>query len=494
MTFKKRALALFSAALLLLAGCGGGEDGGDGDARPPDTAKVSDAYFGLAHYTNGRLNPVTDNTRVNRLLCDALYEGLFEVSSSFTAEPLLCESYTGDGTTFVFTLREGVKFWSGAPLTADDVVSSLQTAKNTESSPYYTRMTQVDSISTVGSNQVQIVLGDNNVNFPRLLDIPIYRENGQDESFVDGTGPFTPVKENGKWLLLANANWHGGYLGSIRRISLVSMTRADAALSSFQTGDVSMLREPRISANATVISGSVDTLQTPSTNLHYLGFNFSREPLQKADVRRALSAALGRQTLCDTQLQTFASPAVLPVNPQPDSDELPLDFSVNTEQATQLLAGAELETPLSLNFLVCEDNAFKVAAAEQIASAWTAIGVTVNVQKLGAEAFAAALQGGDFDVYYGETRLTADFDLRPLLSGGGALNFGGYASEEMSAALRAVRAGEDLTTFYKTFLEQMPLIPVAFARDQLIVRKGLVNNFNPAPYNAFADVEHWESE
>ena len=98
MKWKKGVLAAFLAALCLLGACGLPELGGEDE--PVDDVKVSDAYFGLAWYQNSTLNPVLDNTSINRVLCEALYEGLFEVTSNFTAENVLCESYTGDGTTF----------------------------------------------------------------------------------------------------------------------------------------------------------------------------------------------------------------------------------------------------------------------------------------------------------------------------------------------------------------------------------------------------------
>ena len=233
--WKKCALAAVLAALCALStACG--IIGGDEEQGPVDNVKVSDAYFGLAWYQNGTLNPVLDNTNINRVLCEALYEGLFEVTSNFTAENVLCESYEGDGTTFTFTLRGDVTFWSGEPLTAADVVASLEAAHYNESSPFYNRLTEVSSIEAVGTNQVRIVLSSPNINFPRLLDIPIYREGSADSgSFADGTGPYRPVEGENQWTLEANENWHGGFLGSIRHITLVTMTRADTALSSFQT-------------------------------------------------------------------------------------------------------------------------------------------------------------------------------------------------------------------------------------------------------------------
>ena len=539
--WKKCALAAVLAALCALStACG--IIGGDEEQGPVDNVKVSDAYFGLAWYQNGTLNPVLDNTNINRVLCEALYEGLFEVTSNFTAENVLCESYEGDGTTFTFTLRGDVTFWSGEPLTASDVVASLQTAQFNESSPYHNRLVEVSSIEALSDREVRIVLTSPNINFPRLLDIPIYRNGSADSGeFADGTGPFQPVENENQWSLEANQNWHGGFLGSIRHITLVRMTRADAAMSSFQTGDISLMREPRIDPDPPSVGGSVDTVQTASAALHYLGFNYSNGELANPGVRRALSAALDRQSLCDTQLQTFADPAVLPVNPQPTDSNLSLNLSADPTAAAQLLIEAlqnggtadsgdgtedtdsdaqssydegsdesytdeeESDTPaedsgsadgdaLSIRLLVNSDNAFKTAAADQIAASWNALdGVSVTVDKQPYDTFLSMLQSGDFDVYYGETQLTADFDLRPLLSPGGSLNYGGYASETMSAAITAARSGESAAGFYQTFLEQMPVIPIAFERGQMIIRKGLIDNYAPTPYNAFANLETWTS-
>ena len=553
--WKKCALAAVLAALCALStACG--IIGGDEEQGPVDNVKVSDAYFGLAWYQNGTLNPVLDNTNINRVLCEALYESLFEVTSNFTAENVLCESYEGDGTTFTFTLRGDVTFWSGEPLTAADVVASLEAAHYNESSPFYNRLTEVSSIEAVGTNQVRIVLSSPNINFPRLLDIPIYREGSADSgSFVDGTGPYRPVEGENQWTLEANENWHGGFLGSIRHITLVTMTRADTALSSFQTGDVSLMRASRIDPNPPNVGGSVDTVQTASASLHYLGFNYNDSLLSSAGVRRALSAALSRQSLCETQLQTFADPAILPVNPQPADSSLSLNMSADPNGAAQLLrealqsdtggssedepsdtedeytddegdytddeytgegdgsggesdsgetesggssspsgVGSEAETVLSIRLLVNSDNAFKVAAAEQIAASWNALdGVSVTVDAQPYETFVSRLQSGDFDVYYGETQLTADFDLRPLLSSGGSLNYGGYSGESMASAIAAMRSGDNVVGFYQTFLEEMPIVPIAFECDQIIIRKGLIDNYQPAPYNAFAGLETWTS-
>lgn len=487
----KRILALSLSLLVCLSGCGLGDDAENDE--PVDDVPVSDAYFGMAHYQNGVLNPLTETASINRLLCEALYEGLFMVTEDFTAEPVLCSEYTGDGTTFTFTLRDDVTFWSGRQLTAADVVSCLQAVQNNSASPYYNRLVEVSSITAVGQNQVRITLSSPNINFPLLLDIPICHTDETTTDFADGTGPFRPEQQDGKWKLVANKEWHGGFLGSIRTITLVDMTRADAAESSFQTGDVSLLRVSRISTTSSSISGSVDAVKSRTADLHYLAFNYSREAFGKAEVRRALSAALPRQSICDTQLQTFADPAVLPVNPQPAEQQGKLNMEADTETSLSLLEQAALEEPLTITLLVNSDNPYKLAAAQQIAASWTAIGVKTTVDGQPYETFISRVQSGDFDVYYGETLLTADFDLRPLLSSGGSLNYGNCANETVQQALSAWRSGQGASSFYQAFLDQMPIVPVAFERDQLFLRQGLIDELTPAPYNAFAGLQNWRS-
>ena len=147
---------------------------------------------------------------------------------------------------------------------------------------------------------------------------------------------------------------------------------------------------------------------------------------------------------------------------------------------------------LSLHLLVNADNAFKVAAAAQLAASWNAVeGVSVTVDAVDYETFTARIREGSFDLYYGETRLTPDFDLRPLLTQGGSLNFGGYHDPDMERTLAAARKSGDRSALCKQFAEQMPFIPIAFEREQVIIRKILINGCSPAPYSVFFGQENW---
>ena len=113
-----------------LAGCGGGNGGGSGDASGSAGAQKTGGV--LTHGATGGSGkdtidphvPVTnpDIARVNNL-----YEPLLFWDSDYKLAPALAQSVepSKDGTTWTITLRDGVTFHNGKPLTGEDVLFSI---------------------------------------------------------------------------------------------------------------------------------------------------------------------------------------------------------------------------------------------------------------------------------------------------------------------------------------------------------------------------------
>ena len=124
----------------------------------PGTKQVSSVTWAVYRDVNS-LDPIyafdyPENTAVS-LLC----ESLLRQSPSGAVGPGLATLSTPSPTRFVFTLKPGVHFWDGHPVTPADVVYSLGRARSSKLGGFYTQVfTRVKSIAATGSNQVTITL------------------------------------------------------------------------------------------------------------------------------------------------------------------------------------------------------------------------------------------------------------------------------------------------------------------------------------------------
>ena len=98
-------------------------------------------------------------------------------------------------------------------------------------------------------------------------------------------------------------------------------------------------------------------------------------------------------------------------------------------------AGLNTGRTRTVTLLVNQENTFKVSAAEHIAQALSDFDLQIQVEALPWEEYAAALAAGNFDLYYGEVRLPANWDLSALVGTGGSLNYGGWADPQTEQLL-----------------------------------------------------------
>ena len=226
----------------------------------------------------------------------------------------------------------------------------------------------------------------------------------------------------------------------------------------------------------------------PTAAMQYLGFNLSRTPLNDTAVRRAMSGVIDRGTLVSSLLSGHGTAAQ-------DAD-YPKTYEYRTtaeEYAAALeTAGVTAARPRSLTLLVNEENAFKRAVAESLCAQLTTAALTVTVRELPWGEYAAALEAGSFDLYLGEVRLTADWDAGALLDAGGALNYGGFASEQLSGLNDAFLLGGNASAerYVKGFAEETPFAPLLFKSKTVLTPSGLVDGMTPTasdPFYGFAD-------
>ena len=132
---------------------------------------------------------------VTEALTGNVYEGLYRLTDDGEVEPLLAEDaqVSDDGLTYTITLRDGVTFHSGDPLTSADVKSSVEavTAEDSVSARKSSFKTIAD-IATPDDKTVVFTLSQRSISFLYNLSYVwiVNDEAGDITSTEDGTGPY----------------------------------------------------------------------------------------------------------------------------------------------------------------------------------------------------------------------------------------------------------------------------------------------------------------
>lgn len=493
---------LSSALLFTLAACGtpGASSGspddsstsGSGSQEPPSPVDIP---FSLAAYPTYSFHPALAENRANLTLAPLLYEPLFQVDRSFQATPLLCQSAfaSADKLSWTLTLRSGVSFSDGTLLTGEIVVSALNTARQA-GSRYAQRLRDITAVTAAG-DAVTITLSRPNGAFPALLDIPISFGDG---NCPLGTGPYVLSDQGDTMTLLARTDWWQKKTVPVSEIPLTAASKSADLVSSFDAGDVAMVDVDLMGTNALGYSGNYETWDYATTDFLYLGFNTQSGLCRTAEVRRALSRSIDRDSIAQADYASHAVAAALPVHPFSPLYENTLAevLSYDPQQVAAELVSLRA-VGHSLVLLVNSENSAKVGAAQRIADQLSAAGMSVTVSKLAFDDYVNALKEGKFDLYLGEVILTADFDLFPLLGSGGTLNYGRWQDSQGNTLLASLNMaeGEDRQTaaaaLFAYLNDQVPIAPICFKNGSVLTQWGRLSGLAPVQGNSFYRLEDW---
>ena len=458
---------------------------------PQQTTRIS--AFALPYLSNQTLDPVTCVDGIQQTVGALLYEGLFALDETFAVQNVLCRdcTYDAEKRTYTFYLRENVTFSDGSQLSATDVLSAYRRAA--ESERYAARFENVASMH-IANGALVVTLAKENSAFPALLDIPIVKSGSEKNLVPLGTGPYLFLTDNEGACLTRNGDWWRSEALPLERIALVPARDNSTASYLFSSYDTHLLVSDLTATGSDGSFGESDVFDADSTTMLYLGFNTRRVPLGSSALRCAMSAAFDRGAIVSTLLSGHARTTQFPISQR--AALYPADLTVSSASYAQSLldAGITAEHPLEITLLVNEENSFRLSVARQLCRQLSVGALTVTLRAVPWEEYSAALRSGDFDLYLGETRLTADWNAAPLIGTAGALNYGGYADAEMDRLLAAFLADENESTaqaYFRYFASRAPIAPICFKSVSTQIPAGLAEGLTPTAQNPFYGFAHW---
>jgi peptide/nickel transport system substrate-binding protein len=381
----KKALALSAAALVAvsLASCGSNKkstnsNGGGAKAITIGTTDQVVALDPAGSYDNGSL-----------LLEDNLYQFLMSVPAGKKApEPDAAKSCTfTTSTEYTCTLKSGLKFSNGDPLTSADVVFSFDRINkiNDPNGPASLIGAMKSVKATDPSTVVFTLKNPNDQTWPFILGTsagPIVDHKvfpaGKllPDAKVVGSGPFAlgSYQKNQLVQLKANANYTGSNKAKTSNITLKYYTESSNMKLDVQSGaiDIAWRSLAPTDVDSLKSDSKVKVLTGAGGELRYMVFNFKTMPgssdAQKLAIRKAVAYSVDRSDLAQNVYKGTYQPAysMIPSGIADATEPFKNTYgsSPDKAKAKSTLQGAGVTTPVVLNIDYTTDHYGPTSADE----------------------------------------------------------------------------------------------------------------------------------
>ncbi len=437
------------------------------------------------------------------------YEGLITIDDDYRPKGLLAERWdapTGNGKTWTFYLRSGVVFSDGTPLTANDVVATIQhilDKANDETADYKGYFGNlryfIDSVRAEDDQKVIIKASRSYYGLLYALTFPILPAGYVDQPSPPGTGPYL-ISFSPQDYLVLTANdlwWHQP--PKIKNITAIFHTSNNDIIDSYEYARVDTVFTRSISA-AQYRSGTASLrLDYRSRQLETLLLNNTAFELKDVRVRQAIRYALNIDQIAASVYMNMVSRTDTPL---PAGNWLYYDtpeaHKVDLEKANALLEEAGWRDPdgdgirntvldgktrkLNLQLYVYEDsdNNVRVETANMIADMLSKIGIYVNINTTTFEEVASRLLNGTCDMALASYQMDMVPDPGFLLMSGNTSvgNFSRYRDKDMDALFKTLRTKVDpnefaqaLAAIQQKFIDDVPFICLYYRSGAVLTRK-----------------------
>jgi peptide/nickel transport system substrate-binding protein len=329
-----------------------------------------------------------------------VYESLVFLDDDLQAIPGLAESWTTpDDTTYVFKLREGVKFHNGREMVADDVAFSINRLVDPEIGAWWgtSIMWPVKDAVATGPYEVTITLIQPFAPFlsaiaginAAIIPGAEVRDGTLDlaQNLV-GTGPFQVEEhqEGHRWILTRFDDYWQEGAPRLSEVEWRIVPDDSSRLAALRTGEIQMtFFENPAMLDVLEDEDNITTVNQATTNYYQLELNAALPHLSDIRVRQAISLGMDREEMA--QLALFGHGSATGPIPVGFSEwatplsELPF-YQRDVDRAKQLLADAGYADGLTLKVWVTEGIPITVSLGEVMKQQLAEVGIDVQLVNL----------------------------------------------------------------------------------------------------------------
>jgi peptide/nickel transport system substrate-binding protein len=454
-----------------------------------------------------------------------IYDSLVNRDRDFKLEPSLATSWKMvDARTWRFNLRPDVKFHDGTPMTADDVVFSIERALAKTSQRAF-QLRGVTGARKVDALTVDVLLSAPDAVLPeKLIFIGVMSKawaekngvtqpqdfNAKQETFAvrnaNGTGPFMlrRYEPDARLVLAANPNWWGRGTpqagGNVTEVTYTVIQSDATRMAALATGEADFVIDPPFQDVARLQQDKrLKFASTTDIGTQYLGFDQARAELETSDVkgrnpfkdlrvRKAVYHAIDIDSIVAKVLRGQASPTGSFVSALVDGYRADLDKRLPYDPAAARALLKESGYPDGFAVqLDCVNVTFRAAVCQAISAMLAQIGIRVTFQPSPSALFFPKLTQATTSFFeFGWIPTTDPWSMLNSIvrsydgTGAGQFNGGRYSNPKLDALIDAIRVEPDLARrrqltgdALRLMAEDLPLLPLYRRKINWVMRPNI---------------------
>jgi len=392
--FRPRTLSAGLVALALAAAGCGGSGATSGSGGPGAAAGTLNTLVIANAVKVDTLDPAVNSVNESIWMDQNLYSRLLQPNATGTGLlPDLAASWAiaKNGLKYTFHLRPNAEFADGSPVTAQDVVFSIDRARKYPGGWGFL-LTAVKNVTSTDTHTVVITLSQPHA--PLLADLAMYAYSIVPEKLVKsqgkafwqhpvGSGPFmvTSYSADSEIDLARNPHFYGTR-PKISKVKILIVPNDNTRVLMLESKKADIIENPPGNLVSQIDKTPGLSVQLfPSTRVDFIQLDEHYKPFKNLYVRQALNYALDRSAIVKLAYQGHAIPGAsfMPYKMQYfDSSIKPYPY--NVAKAKQLLAKGGYPHGFNTFLITVSGDVAGQAEAVVVKSELAAVGINVNIQ------------------------------------------------------------------------------------------------------------------
>ncbi|MGW7515374.1 ABC transporter substrate-binding protein [Streptomyces sp. NPDC054796] len=378
--------ALAGLLVPVLAGCGGGADGDDGDGKPIVVGTTDS--FAVSKDTPAPFDPAASYDVSAWNVMRNTFQTLLRLPRSGT-EPVTdaaerCGFTDQRNEQYRCTLRDGLTFSNGNELDAKDVEFSVKRLLHIDfANGPASLLSNVDKAEATNNREIVFHLKKPDATFPyklatpaaSIVDSETYPANGFVKGFdVTGSGPYVlddfDAKKN-KAVFTRNPDYKGTLNVKNSRVEMRFFKRSADMEKALSAGDIDLMNRTispeQVEKLETPKDDGIELVEQPGQEIRYLVFNTDDRTAGRTAVRKAMAQVVDRQQLVRDVYARTSEPlySIVPGGLPGHTNSFFNEYGEpDTSAARDTLREAGIDTPVKITLAYTTDHYGDVTAKE----------------------------------------------------------------------------------------------------------------------------------